>query len=307
MDLSPHLALLSEPLRVRILAVLTREELGVGELCRIVQVPQSTMSRHLKDLRVAGWVRRRAEGTAGLVRLDTSDLADESVQLWDVVRRAFETTPQAAEDAARLHAVLDARNASTSFFGRVQREWEQVRRDLFGDDYLIAVLTALLPDGMRIADLGCGTGEMLVHLAPACEKVIGVDREPAMLDVAAEKTAELPNVELRRGGLDELPLKRGEVDVALCMLVLHHVEPLDRAFAELRRIIDREGRVVILDMQAHERSEYRQTMGHVHLGFAETTIRDLAADAGLRVVSYRAIGPARDANGPPLFVATLAR
>lgn len=306
-SLFPHLSLLAEPVRVRLLALLSREELGVSELCRVVNAPQSTVSRHLKDLRVAGWLRRRTEGTSGLVRLDTSELPPEAVALWAVVRDAWMAGPQWAEDEGRLAAVIAAREASTSWFGRLRRDWERVRRDLFGEGYVAHVLVALLGEGAVIADLGCGTGEMLALLAPAASKVIGVDREQAMLDVAAERTVEFANVDLRRGTLDDLPLKNAEVDLAVCMLVLHHVEAPDRAFAEVRRVLRKEGRVVLLDMQKHDRSEYRATMGHVHLGFSEAEVRGLADDAGLRLLAWRPLGAAAGASGPPLFVAVLGR
>lgn len=306
-SLFPHLSLFAEPVRVRLLALLSREELGVSELCRIVNAPQSTVSRHLKDLRVAGWLRRRTEGTSGLVRLDTSELSPEAVALWTVVRDAWMTSPQWAEDEGRLAGVIAARESSTSWFGRLRRDWEQVRREMFGEGYVAHVLVALLAEGSVLADLGCGTGEMLALLAPAASTVIGVDREQAMLDVAAERTVEFANVDLRRGTLDELPLKNAEIDLAVCMLVLHHVEAPDRAFAEFRRVLRKEGRVVLLDMQKHDRSEYRATMGHVHLGFSEAEIRNLADDAGLRLLAWRPLGAASGASGPPLFVAVLGR
>lgn len=308
MELAPHLALLAEPLRVRLLAVLATHELGVSELCRIVQLPQSTVSRHLKDLRVAAWVKRRAEGTMGLVRLDLSELSPEVVSLWDIVYAAHRSTALFEEDAQRLSAVLDARTSDgRSFFGRVHREWDALRQQLFGDQFLLPTLLSLLPEGLVLADLGCGTGEALLTLAPLAKRVIGVDREPAMLDIAAERTADCPNVELRQGGLEQLPLRDGEVDAALCMLVLHHVEPLERAIAELARICKPRGRIVILDMVAHDRQDWRQAMGHVHLGFSDERLAALAAEAGLVVKHRRTLTPAPDAQGPPLFVAVLAR
>ena len=306
-SLQHHLALFSEPMRVRLLVLLELEELGVGELTRIVQVPQSTVSRHLKELRVAGWIRRRSEGTAGLFRFDPDDVGADSVRLWAIVRDDFRDGRMYGEDAARLATVLESRTEdSRSFFGRLRGQWEQVRRELFGDAFAVPTFLSLLPEGMVVADLGCGTGESLVLLSPVVERVIGVDREQGMLDVAAERTSELVNVDLRRGGLDDLPLASAEVDAVLCMLVLHHVAQLDRAFSEMRRITRPGGRIVILDMMAHDRHEYRQTMGHVHLGFSETTLREAATEAGLVLQSWRALPPAQGAQGPPLFVAVLA-
>jgi ubiquinone/menaquinone biosynthesis C-methylase UbiE len=293
-------------MRVRLLALLEREELGVGELTRIVQVPQSTVSRHLKDLRVAGWLRRRSEGTNGLFRI-ADDLAPDVSQLWALVRDDWAGSPTAEEDLTRLQAVLDARVPDgKSYFGRMRGQWEQVRRELFGDGFLLPTLLAALPDDQVVADLGCGTGELLTLLAPHVARVIGVDREPAMLDVAFDRTADQPNIDVRRGSLEDLPIDTRTIDIAFALLVLHHIETLDRVFTELRRIIQPTGKVILLDMLAHSREEYRHAMGHVHLGFSEATIRTLAEAAGLHLASWRTLTPAPDAQGPPLFVAVLA-
>lgn len=304
-DLSRHLDLLSEPARVRLLAALEQEELSVGELVRVVQLPQSTVSRHLKALQVAGWVARRAEGTAGWFRLEAREVPEAALQIWAVVRGAFVGSLQAGEDRARLEAVREARQVDAStFFGRMHAQWDALRTELFGDDFVLPTLLSLLPRGLVLADLGCGTGEVLALLAPAVERVIGVDREQAMLKAAAQRCQGLGNVELRQGGLEDLPLADGEVDGALLMLVLHHVEEPVRALAEARRVVG-DGVVVVCDMQAHNRVDYRHTMGHVHLGFDAADLRDWAGMAGLRVRSVRALPPAQDAQGPPLFLAVL--
>lgn len=304
-DLSRHLDLLSEPVRVRLLSALAAEELAVGELVRIVQLPQSTVSRHLKALLLGGWVARRSEGTAGWFRLQT-DLPAKALQIWSVVCDDFEASLQYGEDRARIDAVLEARLAdSSTFFGRMHGEWDAMRAELFGGDFFLPTLLSLLPPELAVADLGCGTGEVLAMLAPAVGRVVGVDREQAMLQAAAQRTAGMANVELRQGGLEDLPLSDGEVDAALLMLVLHHVPEPALALAEAKRVVRPGGTVVVLDMQAHERADYRHTMGHQHLGFDEERVRCWAAAIGLTVSTLRPLAPAPEAQGPPLFVALL--
>src|SRR5687768_15565385 len=160
-DLVRDLALLSEPVRIRLLANLEREELGVGELCRVVQLPQSTVSRHLKALQVAGWVRRRSEGTSGLFRVESDRVAPERRRLWEVVRDAHLATLQAEEDRLRLVAVLASRADPTDFFKRMHGEWDELRETLFGTGFLLPAIAALLPADWTVADLGCGTGPAL--------------------------------------------------------------------------------------------------------------------------------------------------
>jgi ArsR family transcriptional regulator len=126
-----------------------------------------------------------------------------------------------------------------------------------------------------------------------------------MLAEAARRLGGLANVELREGRLEAVPLSDGEVDAALLMHVLHHVETPAAAMAEAARVARRGGRVIVLDMVPHEREEWRRMMGHVHLGFSEEDVRLHAAAAGLRLVRYTVLPPDPDVTGPPLFVATL--
>lgn len=303
--LTRDLAVLSEPIRIRLLAVLELQELGVGEVCRVVQLPQSTVSRHLKALQVAGWIRRRSEGTNGLFRVDPASVEPTGWRLWEVVRDAYAPSHQAEEDRVRLDAVLASRDAGGSFFGRRPAEWDALRRDLFGDGFLSAAIAALIPAGWTVADLGCGTGPALAELAPVVRRVIGVDREVRMLELARERTAGMANVELRVGGLEALPIADEELDAATLMLVLHHVDDPVAALREVARSLRPGGTLVLVDMVAHDREDWRHTMGHRHLGFDEGELRRWAELAGLGVASFRALPPAPDAQGPPLFLAAL--
>ncbi|MFT4626217.1 MAG: SAM-dependent methyltransferase [Myxococcota bacterium] len=285
---------------MRILSVLETDELSVGELMRVLDTPQSTMSRHLKALRTGGWVTRRSEGTAGWFQAVQRDGA--SGDLWQLVRAAAADSPDLQADRERLAGVLAAREVdSETFFGRMHDRWDALRRQLFGDGYVLPTLLALLPEDQCIADLGCGTGDTVAAVAPWVRRVIGVDRERGMLQTAAARTAHLKNVELRTGGLDDLPLTDGEADMAVCMLVLHHVDDLDRAFAEARRAIRQ--RLVVLDMVAHERTQYHRTMGHRHLGFDRDALTALAEAHGWRILHWRVLPVEEGVQGPALFLA----
>src|SRR5947209_16287834 len=59
---------LADPTRLRLLRLLERHELGVVELCDVLQLPQSTVSRHLKVLSDQGWTDSRRQGTTNLYR-----------------------------------------------------------------------------------------------------------------------------------------------------------------------------------------------------------------------------------------------
>jgi len=294
------LSLLAEPVRVRLLAVLAEEELGVGELTRVLQLPQSTVSRHLKTLRTEGIVRRRAEGTRALFRA-VDDLDDDWVMLWAPVYERFGQTLQFTEDRARLGATLEARQTdSSTFFGREHARWDQLREELFGERFWASALAALAPSDAVVLDLGCGTGATLERLAPWVRTAIGVDREPAMLRAAAQRLRGTGNVELRQGSLQALPLDDGVADVALCTLVLHHVDSPAEVFREVRRVLAPGGRFLLVDMAAHDRRDWRHTMGHRWLGFSVESLQRWAADAGLNPAGTLALAPDPAAAGPPL-------
>lgn len=306
-DLLKRLSALSDPTRVRLLHVLAREELVVGELSRVLQTPQSTVSRHLKQLWADGWLERRGEGTANFFRL-ADPLPPAAAPLWAVVAAQLAEEGLYEEDLRRVESVLAQRELdSRAFFGRHAERWAQVRRELFGEGYLLPTLLSLLPRGLAVADLGCGTGEVVATLAPSVERAIGVDREAAMLAAARKRTAGLTNVSLYEGGLEALPLPDEALDAALCMLVLHHVADLEPAFSEIARCLRPRGRLIVLDMVEHDRREYRRTMGHQHLGFSRETLASLGRPAGLTLHSLRRLPPEPEALGPGLFLACLER
>lgn len=285
--ISNKLAVLGDETRLRMLLLLDSEELQVGELARVLQLPQSTVSRHVKKLVDAGLAEKRVAGAVSWLRREGAD------RLWAVVSEGLSFP----EDERRLAAVVAQREMdSQEFFGRHAEHWDALRQELFGTSYLLPVLSALLPPGVRVADLGCGTGEVLQHLPSGC---IGVDREQAMLDAARKR---VPSADLRPGVLESLPLADEEVDLAVCALVLHHVPELAPVFAEVARVLRPGGRLVVLDMVAHERSAYRQTMGHRHLGF-----RPQDLDLSLRRLSWQELPREPEAQGPGLFLAVFVR
>ena len=299
-----HLASLADTTRSRLLLLLDRHELTVSELCGIMQLPQSTVSRHLKALSDSGWVSSRADGTSHLYTM-TRELDASARRLWTLVRDQVGPAPAAAQDDRRLQAALaDRRTKSQEFFSSSAGQWDRVRDDLFGDRFHLAALAAFARSDWTLGDLGCGTGQVSAALAPFVERVIAVDASAAMLQAAKKRLQGFENVDLRRGELEALPVDDAKLDAATLMLVLHHVPEPQRALAEVARVLKPGGRAIIVDMLPHDRESYRQQMGHVWLGFSDEHVRRLFQESGFEDVRIVALPPDAKAKGPGLFVAT---
>jgi ArsR family transcriptional regulator len=185
-------------------------------------------------------------------------------------------------------------------------QWDALRTELFGHSFILPALMGLLPDEPIIAELGCGTGPNLVAHAPVAGQVIGIDRDDRMLEAARERVEGYANIELRQGGLEDLPLQDAEVEAALCVLVLHHVPDVSQAFREMARAVRPGGRIAITDMRRHDRTAYRDTMGHAHLGFSRADLCNLMPDT-LEIRHYVELKADPDVRGPGLFTAVVAR
>jgi ArsR family transcriptional regulator len=300
-----HLSALSDATRSRILLLVDRHELTVSELCGIMQLPQSTVSRHLKALADSGWIAARAEGTSHLYTMTREELDPSARRLWLLVRDQVGPTPVAAQDQRRLQTALAARRRkSQDFFSSSAGQWDRVRDDLFGDRFHLSALAALAQSDWVVGDLGCGTGQVSAALAPFVDRVIAVDASAAMLQAARTRLTGLDNIDLRRGELEALPIDDGRLDAATLMLVLHHVPEPERALADVARVLKPGGRVLIVDMLPHDREQYRQQMGHVWLGFSDEHVRRMLSDAGFGEIRVVVLPPDVRSKGPGLFVAT---
>lgn len=300
------LAGLSDPTRLRLLRLLERHELGVAELCAVLQLPQSTVSRHLKVLGDQGWLRGRSLGTTRLYRMTTVE--NGAKRLWLLAREQTAAWPTVEQDQLRLaRALAERQPAAQAFFAGAARRWDSLRGELYGDAFSRAALLALLPSHWSVADLGCGTGQTLAALAPQVRRVIGVDQSAAMLKAARQRTAGLANVELRQGSLEALPLEDASVDAALSLLALTYVTDPACAIRELARVLRPGGRAVIVDLLRHDREEFRRQMGQQNLGFETGELQRLLGKAGLVEAEARSLAPEPQAKGPALVLATASK
>jgi ArsR family transcriptional regulator len=298
---------LADPTRLRLLHVLERHELGVAELCEVLQQPQSTVSRHLKVLSSQGWVEVRRQGPNRIYRM-AEGIDPVARRLWRLARDESERWATLQHDQLRLDRRLrERRSGAQDFFAGAAGDWDRLRAEWYGTGFGTSALLALLPPDWTVADLGCGTGALAASLAPEVGRVVGVDQSADMLRSARRRTAGLGNVELRRGTLEALPLEDASCDAALLVLSLGWVADPPRALAEAARVVRPGGRVALVDAVLHDDEDFRRRAGQVWPGFEPARVAEMLCAAGFDGVTCRPLPPEPAARGPALLLARARR
>jgi ArsR family transcriptional regulator len=301
---------LSEPTRMRILALLEREELAVQELMEVLGMAQSRVSRHLGILRDAGLLRDRRDGTYVFYRFAAPEQPPWR-DAWKLVQAMLRDDPTAQRDRVALARALEARaSRSRAFFDSVGPEWDSLRK-VFQDHALRArAITRLVAPGQRVVDVGTGTGVLALELARLGLEVVAVDHSSRMLEAARAKLERggVSNVELRLGEASALPLADGTVDAALAHMVLHYLPSPPDAIREMVRVVRPDGVVVVVDFVQHESEWMRQELGVLWLGFDPEEVLGWLREAGLAspgVETFEPASPGREL--PATFIASAHR
>lgn len=294
------LKLLADTTRLRILALLEREELSVGELSRALGMAQSRVSNHLRILREAELLAERHAGVSTYLRLQLAGPNTDAVaRLWSTLRSEMDDLAEHSADLVRLEGVLAERRGRTDFFDRVAGEWDKIAGSFTSGQARLRAASHLLPSDCVIADLGCGTGYMAESLLGQCGRLICVDRAEGMLDEAQKRLgrrASATKVEFRRGELDALPLADGEVDGVIAGMVLHHLPSLADALREMYRVLKPGGTAVIMELAPHREAWMRAELSDRHLGLEAADVLAGLQRAGFVDV---VLDPVNDAYRPP--------
>ncbi len=281
-----NLRLVADPIRLRILLLVEREELSVAELQEILAMGQSRISTHLAQLKQAGLVEDRRNGKSILYRLATQR-GPAFAQLMKLLRAAAAEIPDAEDDSQALRLALRRRQDK-------MRAYFDGLAGKFGRHYvpgrswkgLAETALALLPP-MVIADLGAGEGAFSQLLARGAKKVIAVDNSDKMVEYGSDLARRhgLKNLEYRKGDIEEVPIRDASVDLAFFSQALHHAQHPGRAVAEAWRILKPGGRIVVLDLVRHHYEEARELYADVWLGFTELEVSRFLKQAGFQEIA----------------------
>jgi ArsR family transcriptional regulator len=304
---------LSDPTRLRILSLLERETLVVQELMEVLGMAQSRVSRHLAILREAGLLDDRRDGTFVSYRFAPPEEGPWA-EVWKLVRASLEADPTSERDRAMLERVLEARGDKTpSFFDTVGPEWDAIRQ-VFDDDVLRArAIARIVEPGLRVVDVGTGTGVLACELAQLGLDVLGIDSSESMLDAARSKLEALTlpataRIRFERADACALPVGDGELDAAFAHMVLHYMPAPEDVVAEMARVVKPGGRVVIVDFRAHGIEWMKRDLGVRWMGFSEEDVRGWFDHAGLPEPAVQEnAARSRDRDLPGTFVASARR
>jgi ubiquinone/menaquinone biosynthesis C-methylase UbiE/DNA-binding transcriptional ArsR family regulator len=298
------LRVLADPTRLRVVALLEKDELSVAELQEITRMGQSRISTHLGLLQEAGLVQSRREGRRTFYRLHPrgGEAAAEFIQL--AIRGAREL-PEQGGDQINLKRVLTRRREQAQvYFNQVAGRFDRVYGPGRSWQAFGHLLLRILPP-LVVADLGSGEGLLSELLARRCRKVIAVDNSEKIVAFGAAKARKngLKNLEFRLGDLQHPPIEPASVDVAILSQALHHAEDPARAIAAAGRILRPEGQILILDLLRHRFEKAHEWYGDRWLGFAESDLHRWLESAGFRNIEISVV--ARE-DQPPHFETILA-
>ena len=287
---------LADTTRLRILMLLRRMELSVGELALVLGQSQPRVSRHLKILIEAGLAARRKEGSWVFLSPGDSNRLAPLFAMLDEWATIDGEDPWAVADRARLDAVrADRAAAAERYFARHAAHWDELRSLHVGESEVEEAICRALgsrPLG-RLLDIGTGTGRMIALLGAQASHALGIDRSPEMLRVARENLADSDiSAEFRQGDMYALPLPADAADTVILHQVLHYAQQPPGAIAEAARVLAPGGRMLIADFAPHDREELRDRDAHARLGFAAEVMLEWLKSAGLagRVAEHLAGG-----------------
>ena len=285
------LRLLADPTRLRLLLLLEQEELSVAEMQEILGMGQSRISSHLAQLKRAGVVADRRAGKNVYYGASPNGNDLRRARVVELTRLLARDLPEASRDRTSLKLVLRKRQDKA-------REYFDELAGKFGRSYvpgrswqaLAHALIPLIPPGV-IVDLGAGEGTLSQMLAKNARKVIAIDNSPRMVEFGSElaRAHGFKNLEYRLGDIENPPVAKNSVDLAVLSQALHHAIHPERAIAAAYTMLKRGGRLIVLDLLSHRFDQARELYADHWLGFSEVQLHQWLEKAGFHDIEVSVV------------------
>lgn len=309
-DLLSIMRALADPTRLRIIYLVLRLELSVGEMVQILGQSQPRVSRHVRILNEAGILNRRKEGSWVFMRPGPVLIGGRLDPL--LAGADFTQSKAFQRDVAKLEEVRTVRTQmAAAYFAAHAEEWDSLRSlHVAESDVEDAISEILRPVPLgTVLDVGTGTGRMIELFAAEADHFVALDNSTEMLRLARAKLANIDagvaaKVEILLGDFNALPFGSDEFDTVIFHQVLHYAQHPEGVIAEAARVMAPHGRLIIVDFAAHDHEELRTVHAHARLGFADELIanafqsngvdleKQVALDSGALAVKVWKIGRA---------------
>ena len=280
--ISALLRLLSDPTRVRLLALLEREELTVAELSAVLRLAQPRVSTHLAKLKEADLVRDRRAGVSSYYRYNGELDAKERALLQALKDSADDALLR--DDERRLPAELAKRARAQGWADTVAGDMERHYSPGRTWETLARGMTQLVETG-DVLDVASGDGVLAELLAPRARSIVCIDASQRVVDAARQRLKAFANVEVRSGDMHALDFADARFDLVLLMHALTYSDHPAAVVAEAARVLRRGGRVLAATLGRHAHRNTVEPFEHRNLGFTLDELGGFARDAGLELVA----------------------
>jgi ArsR family transcriptional regulator len=289
------LRLLADPTRLRLLALIEREELTVAELAAVLRLAQPRVSTHLAKLKEAGLVRDRRAGVSAYYRWNAEG-GGQSAELVQTLRDGIDDA-LIADDLRRLPTILAQRARAAGWADSVAGDMERHYSPGRTWEALARAMTDLIELG-DVLDIASGDGVLAELFAPHARSIVCVDASERVVAAAQARLKAFRNVQVRHGDMHALDLGTRRFDLVLLLHALSYSEDPARAIAEAARVLKPGGRLSAITLGRHAHRAAVAPFDHRNLGFRTEDLRRFAQAAGLKIL---ACGKVTRERRPPHF------
>ncbi len=290
----------AEHTRLRLLAILFRNELTVSEITYILDQSQPRVSRHLKLMCDAGILDRIQEGAWVFYRVTDKQ---PGRQLSQALIELLDNDDVLQRDETRMQKIRqEHRQQAESYFQENAKQWDKLRSLYVSEEKVEqAMLDAVAGKKIEdLLDLGTGTGRMLEVFGDVIIRGMGIDINREMLAIARAKLEEkqLTHCQVRHGDIHNVSLPSGSVDLITVHHVLHYLNDPVIVINEASRLLKSKGFLLVVDFAPHEMELLREEHAHRRLGFADEEVIQWCQNADLKITQVEHLQSTSKSNAP---------